>query len=531
MNHKTQGTSMTSLETTTYLDTALGLHFNECSIIAADACRMAYEYAGTSKNRLSTTKLVLPNTDDGFGAITESLSVRSLLSATNNDGEAVEFLLDHTNRSFAPRLLAKLPDGIAFPLASFRRVQGSLCDFVQIGSEMNDESIVFHATSPRIAFVGAISMLLQGKQTTEHVASLLDLLADEKDRYKNNLHAMYENVVTHILQGSDEHEKPEVQKFVMLGSGDNNGSYQIDASLNFKVTKGEYKESPDDHKVELASLRTPEGAYLVVITREAFVLPLAFADKNKNVYIINEEGEYQSASTEELASIRSLFLCTKAAISQKQRAGSTLARLRKANGEKEGLFKLNLDVSKECNGILAVKYREAETERAEANQQIVDTYVSMLEFFDVNGKLKRCLGPFSPFHEKLAKLLSPLLFGKAEILKGSTVLKERMIGSIATDMYVEVEFVNASVAAVEAVVYGRPKSFVDYDMQPLLRRTINFDTEDLYETSMLEELVSIFKQNFVLQKVTPRRGNVMPNTKHRTWFRRKRTTTESDLNM
>lgn len=123
------------------VELALGMHFNECSIAAADANRRAYELINDD-DRSYSTLLYFPNPSIERPLAVESTVIPLLDDVALEDGRQIGFVLAQPSGHDAPRLMALARGNIAFPIASFRRREGSLCDYIQVGNEINADDLV-----------------------------------------------------------------------------------------------------------------------------------------------------------------------------------------------------------------------------------------------------------------------------------------------------------------------------------------------------------------------------------------------------
>lgn len=124
------------------IEFALGTAYNECSIASATCNYIVNQKMQNADNTLNRS-LYYANPDSPRPYLQDFEFVPLTKTLTLDDGRPVSTGLARRSKTESPELLVIARDKIAFPLASFRRREGELCDYVQIGDEMRGgESVV-----------------------------------------------------------------------------------------------------------------------------------------------------------------------------------------------------------------------------------------------------------------------------------------------------------------------------------------------------------------------------------------------------
>lgn len=149
------------------LELALGSEFNECSIIAAELARDVYSLYDFPDNIQSSTLFL------ASGRETHRTSVQEIdldIKCQTPSGRTVSLSLIRDGQPSGdtehPIYLAAIArDNIAFPLASFKRRPGKQCDYVQIGTEIDNADDLVVTPDDEIA----------RKDVIEHLRTLSDV--------------------------------------------------------------------------------------------------------------------------------------------------------------------------------------------------------------------------------------------------------------------------------------------------------------------------------------------------------------------
>ncbi len=123
------------------LELTLGVEFNECSIASAELARRVDLLMSNEDNIIPRSLLVVEDMVVG-ARLFQTVPVSNQIQTS--EGCDIQFMLarDTAQRNGRARLMAVTREDVAFPVASFARRAGSQCDYVQIGEEMTDDSLV-----------------------------------------------------------------------------------------------------------------------------------------------------------------------------------------------------------------------------------------------------------------------------------------------------------------------------------------------------------------------------------------------------
>jgi hypothetical protein len=490
---------MTSLETHNILDTALGLQFNECSIIAADACKYAQEVIQRSSYEID---VILPQEhSDATEASPTKISAVYVGNGMRGD-EPIKYYIERSDATSPIRLIGTLSDGITLPLATFQRRIGTACDFVQLGSEIDTDTIVAtEEDTPRSAYVGAISMLLQGKASTVHTEVLARLFDEEAKRRNDQMYSLHVASVWKMLVQSSAVFFPEKE----LGKIRFVPRYTDSSTMTEPTIWQLYDpagNNTDASSLCLLARSGEEGCYFGVFSREHVVTPLLFLNQ-KGVYAEDATGNYQALAAERLEEFCSVIRKLHSdAVTHKSHAQLRWDILRDYVGNDRKIFmdKVRFYRRSRMRKDEAGKDVNAYIEHEDVIEEAADR-VSLLDkqlrvMFAASQIESDLLGASSEKMLFVAKQLGKILTGSAEVLTGHGVLTDRMIGTTATSADVQLEIVAGPDDTCKVTVRGRPAAFEGVPHETLHQNTVAF-----YRPMQASEVVTIDVLHDLLQKV------------------------------
>lgn len=155
-----------------HIDAMLSLRFDECSIAAADTSALAEKLAFGPERSHARQEQSLYMADK-LGATIEPRMFTTLSIATvepqfdlaNNKTVDIVIADSPDSQSPTPFMAAVLSSGVAIEIARFEKRLNGECSYVQLGQEINDDSLVITSTDPRSQQVESIRALFNAYNT------------------------------------------------------------------------------------------------------------------------------------------------------------------------------------------------------------------------------------------------------------------------------------------------------------------------------------------------------------------------------
>ncbi len=192
------------------LESALSVNIGECSIVAAEVNRKAYDIEG--QNHAGTNEWLYVFEPDAEEPSLAYFKTVPLTEATTlPDGRPIRYVLGKLHDTKKPKkrdvitptlqLMGVIRGNLAFPLASFNRRSGSFCDYVQIGSEMTDDSLI----------VTPADELRSRKEVVDLINTILDV-SPVAIKYKTELETIPEAKIDRLT--SEIEARSDYMRFV-----------------------------------------------------------------------------------------------------------------------------------------------------------------------------------------------------------------------------------------------------------------------------------------------------------------------------
>ncbi len=504
---------MSSLETHNILDTALGLQFNECSIIAADACKFAEKaYEPYAADRF----LILPSEVDGEAVAHSTEIACTVVGKARVADEDVTYSVSKPHTDGPLTLLAVLNDGVAIPIATFRR-RNSACDYVQLGTEMNHEDIVATRSEPRAAYVGAISMLLQEKADTDHFKLLEDLFLEEWDRCATQHYDMYTKSVYGMMQTNWHAYEGSIRNAQFRKIWPNGKSEGVHSATVRRLAFGKQIPAEDVGRHALAVMQEA-GSHTYsfgCIARQNSFVPLIECGKN-GVVDLRAAAEIQPLAIEDLAMFRGLLMCQQAAATELAHAtkgmedilgrevGTRHTDLFRAHIEDRFLYAVSdarlLPDEKIAENVAAYIAHEDAVKRAKT--ALVDLHGQFSTQYDMHRITEELLGNTDARIIGVAEAIKKLLLGEAQKMSGKGTLADRKIGTTATSALIELVCESGPDNTISVTVSGRPTSLTDSSFETLHQNTLALYRPILEKDAATIALVHELLQTIKLYEVT-----------------------------
>lgn len=218
------------------IDGVLSTHFDECSIAAADAARIArFKYEEHQDDVISRRvqpigRFEVPQLESfEYVPITQIKTENELVV-----GGGVHLgLAKHPDIEDLPiSLVAIFNNDLMMPIATFEeRTQGE-CSYVQIGQEIDDDKIVVISDSPRSNYVEAVRTLLRtwGDEAPDLITHLVDSeLSEYRSQIQDQLSPAVCRIAEEYFLTNDEDNRAKVLDLNVL-----NGDVVLDSETTEK---------------------------------------------------------------------------------------------------------------------------------------------------------------------------------------------------------------------------------------------------------------------------------------------------------
>ncbi len=233
------------------LQLVMGMEFNECSIASAELAGRVQDIMDNPDLQSEKTLFLM----QGVDAVQVAHTVVPVSDVfENKDGRDVQFYLtrqtvnaksryDQTPRTY---LMAVTRGDIAFTVASFARRQGQYCDYVQIGEEITNESLVVTPKDEqsRKDVVEAMRRMLNADPT---LWVYKDVIADARrnaseEAAREAADIEYDTIFAKFIYENEKCTKKEAEIRLAIGAC-NSGSAKYTASNYTATTRSHYKRA------------------------------------------------------------------------------------------------------------------------------------------------------------------------------------------------------------------------------------------------------------------------------------------------
>lgn len=533
-----------------YIDAILSTHFDECSIAAADAARLAETWFSHDETRFNKSVQPIGSflSDDLVDFKFSHLGSTIVRHESIAGGKVELAIANQPLRQMPLSLVAIFNSDIMLPLATFERRSDGQCSYVQLGQEIEDDSLVVTTDAPRAAYVEAIRHLISRNPDDEDVQELIKkLIVNEADKYHAQIEHASAPAVTrmaekyfksHTIQGSElkdikvlndivDHDAASTRNFAVkdltfisdddkdLDALDGRGVRLVLARELDKVTtpgsaaksRRFWNRSKNEEVADSGPL-TKGNLQLLAVVRGGVALKLLEFSSAKG--FVTEDGIDQYADQETLACLMQSL--TEASEENRRKLTTLKWRVMDAINDKCNLHINNrrqlttridgyYDSSKGVSTITNNSWDKAKKAllkeyRHYRGGEIIELLsgddekplAALCAHLKVSNRLSSLLGPGKSQHEELMSKLGGLITAGEVSYTGT--LRGKKAGKTRTDVDTTVTLTSDN-KKVRVHVSGRPSALEGFESVTIFDEVLRMDAKNKMEASKLKEIAEV----------------------------------------